>query len=63
MLNIYFFLFVLLVRDYKKENRDLIVVINSCLLMLFMIGLLVFIDLKYEMVLENLMELKEIKYC
>lgn len=63
MLNMYFFLFVLLVRDYKKENRDLIVVINSCLLMLFMIGLLVFIDLKYEMVLENLMELKEKKYC
>lgn len=63
MLNIYLFLFVLLVRDYKKENRDPIVVINSCLPTPSTTGSLVSIDSKYETASENLTEPKEKKYC
>lgn len=57
------FLFVLLVRDYKKENRDPIVVINSCLPTPSTTGSLVSIDSKYETASENLTEPKEKKYC
>lgn len=63
MLNMYLFLFVLLVRDYKKENRDPIVVINSCLPTPSTTGSLVSIDSKYETASENLTEPKETKYC
>lgn len=63
MLNIYLFLFVLLVRDYKKGNTVPIVVINRCLQTPSTTGSLVSIDSKYETASENLTEPRETKYC
>lgn len=65
MLNIYLFLFVLLVRDYKKGNTDPIVVIHvdRCLQTPSTTGSLESIDSKYETASENLTEPRETKYC
>lgn len=56
-------LFVLLVRDVKKENTDPIVVINRCLQTPSTTGSLLSIDSKYETASENLTEPRETKYC
>lgn len=57
------FLFILLVRDYRKENRDPIVVINRCPQTPSTTESLVSIDSKYDTAPENLTERKETKHC